>query len=1064
MEQVVVSGFEGDFVAFKAPSGTWGVNLDAFLVSLNAGFGFNQSPHKFTLQFVPTAFNGASGELPPIGIYTTYEVRPGACDVGFFLAGNVTHADYANSANGTTVRIEIQDRRLDVLDEVKITTEDLGGNVPSGVVSVAEVYRRTIGFLDASGNVSDSRVKEYRNITDLGATYQQIHEALIFSSGLGITNFDTDKIPSPAQIAQNLLGSTEPLRWKFTASPLSQVISTVCSDASYDWYWGMHDDKVKLVNRKVTFDVDEDSLAIQTLSPDSVDFRFGKDEVRSPSKVTLFGAHREGFLNSRLLSPLDGIDEPQENMIFSPGWTGVTVSFYDAFGIYREYKPTEKELQMALASIEHWSYYKKFQDTVYGDGSDAGVVAAQHPFFQSRMDPAMPLVEFYNNAASGLRQIANRIDQEHNWVLEWYARISNHANTHYGKTYVLEGFAFNANSGEFKILPAAWCNLENQRQNPTEPFGENYLVDNLYAAVTPFIQEDFKIRGHAVLPSSTVYGPEGFDPPASFTDWNEDAGASGDKTFEHYVPVTLKRVGQKIINPRSEGNAFEDFPEGTIIAQFPILIASGRTQDAILADLVTLHELGVLAANSGLQEIRDPTILVLAQSGISGVAMPVQIRERYGQVWPALWTSGTGSGTRDKLVIDDKFAPWQYFPIGQKPSVDVMSERVSGLIEAELIGVSESRFADISKVDWPFVGFDNYANQSLISGIYGRRDHGVTDITVTYQDGVAKTNYGIKSFFADFAKEAPLGERNAAVLDSIIHPIDFMELNNTSERGPSDIRPIGDGSPVPTTIPPEGIRKEIYAVEITSITNRGSADEPERYFSKTKSGTPKPGGIIDPLDQFDLICRDGFFNVGDHGLYIVEYKENNQRRRYYTQGTDLTTGGFVAEVTSKDVGARTVDITYRGFAITDMEVMNGSDVDAINAGEKGTIVTDGTQHAENDNNITGVRPERPAPEGVFFLPVNSGVSAAAAGSGLPVIIQTISNPGESGALATVQVAIPSGANNEPVGSGATTGNVQPLPHAAFAQSGDAGVFLDNGVGDQFIFIARQGFNSFGAGI
>lgn len=1058
-DDVIVSGSLSDFVAFRAPSGQWETDLDAFLTSFSATFGFNLTPHKFSLSFVPRDFNGASGQLPNIGTYTEYEIRPGGCNAGFCLAGNVTHADYENSTNGTAARIEIQDRRKEYLDQVKVTTEDLGLNIPSGVVSVAAHYRKTTGFKNASGVVIDSKVKEYRNIVEIGASYQQIYEALIqadLDDTIAIPISGT--IPHPSVVAANVRASTEPLRFKLLATPLSEAISAVLSDAGYDWYWGMKDDQVKVVNRKSEFIVTENSHPLQVLSPDSVNFKFGKDEVNLPGKVRILGAHQEGVLNSRLLSDIDGIEEPTgSDFTFVPAWTGINISFYDAFGVYRTYKPTETELQAALKSIEHWAYYKQEQVAVFGHDSDDGVVAAQHPTFQSRLDPNMPLAEFYNDPASGLRLIDNRNTDQRYWVLEWFARVSNHANNHYGRTYVLEGFSFNP-SGEFRVIDAAWCNLENQRQDPTELFGENYTIDNVYAPITPFVTQDFKVSAHAVMPSSTVYGPEGLSVPASFSNWNEDAAPSGTKTYEHFIPVTLKRVGQKVINPRDEDNAFEDFSEGSILAEFPIVMGSGTVINSVFADLTTLFELGRLRNTSGIQDIDDPARLIKAFDTISGIAVPVQVRERYGQKYPEIWTSGNASGTRDKVIVDDKFAPWNFFPIGKSTSLKVMSNRASGAMEAELIGVSESRFAEITKTDWPFIGFDGFANQSSVSGMYGTRDHGVTEINVNVNDGVPTTRYGIKSYFAEFGKEAPLGERNFGVLNSIIHPIDFAVLNFGGPGRPlPDARTIGPGDIGSFPIPPVGVRKEVYAVTITQVFNRGSTTEPERYFSVTKDGVPKPGGAVDPLDNKDLICRDGFFNVGDHGLYVVEYKSNGARRRYYTGGTDLTQGAAVVEVTAKDTGANSVNISYRGFNINSVKLIPGASIGSITVGESGSLQTDGTMRPDNDGEVSGLRPDTNAPSGVYYIPVTSGASTSAA---LPVIITAISSPGTSGAVATVQPIIPSGGAPHFVGSGATTGSVRPIPFAEFAQSGDIGVYTQNAGGDLFVFLNRQAFDTF----
>lgn len=1056
---ISASGLTNDFTAFKAPSGQWGVNLDASLVSMNASFGFNETSHRFNLQFVTEHYNGGSGNLPPIDTYTRFEITPNSCNQGFFIAGKIIHADYNNSIGGTSVSVEIEDRRKCILNEVKITTEDLGEDIPSGLVSIGAYYRNAIGFKDVSGLISDSRVKEYRNILELGATYEQIHSALIWASGQNQSNLDTNKIPSPITIAANLLGSTEPLRWKLTSSTMSTVMSTICSDSSYDWYWGMRDDEVKLVNRKVQFAVDENSLPIQVLSPDSVDFKFGSDRVQSPGQITVLGAHQEGFLNSRLLSPIDGITEPISDFTFTPAWGEINVSFYDAFGVYRTYKPSDLELQMSLMGIDWWTHYKKFQTTEYADSADEGSVAAQHPTFQSRLDPSMPVSDFFNNSVSGIRIVTSRYGDDHIWALEWFSRIANHANNHFGKTYKLEGFAFDESDGFFQPIDAAWCNLENQKSINQPLFEENYSIDTLYLPISPFVTQDFKVRAHAVMPSSTIYGSDGLNAPAAFSDWNEDAHPSGDLTYEHYVPVSIKRVGQKVINPRAEGNAFEDYPEGTIIAQFPILVASGKNQNAILTDLVTLHELGVLAASSGIEDIINPTTLVEPYQEISGIAIPVQIRKRYGQTYPAPWSSGQASGIRHEIILDDKFAPWNYFAKNTDTSVDIMSQRVSGFIEAKLIDVNESRFAELNKIDWPFVGFDEYATQSFISGVYGRREHGVSDISVSYTQGVPRTTYGIKSFFTDFVKDAPLGEKNFADLNNIIHPLDFQELLNNPIRPTPDFTNRGDGSRKPIGIPGQSIRKQTYAVTITQVFNRGSATEPERYFSITKDNVPKPGGAIDSLDDNDLICRDGFFNIGDAALYIVEYKTNGQRRRYYTNGTDLTQGGHLAEVSAVDSGAGTVNISYRGFNLNGLAPL-GKDTANIVVGEKGTIVTDGTMKPDNDGGIDSLRPDRTVPTGVFFQ-VTSGVQTSTSGAAIPVIVNIISDFATCSGQASVQPIIPSGTDNcSFVGSGVSTGNVRIIPIPEFAQSGDIGVFTENSAGDKFIFLNRQSFSSF----
>jgi hypothetical protein len=1029
---------------FLAPSSQWGVILDASLVQMQASFGFNLTPHNFSLTFIPTAFNGASGQLPTIGTATEMSIGPSG---QFYIKGRVSHSDYTNASNGTSISVQIQDDRKYILDQIKITSEDLGDTLPSGVVSVAKAYR------EINGLGTDAKVEEYRQIQDIGATYQQILEAIDKD-----TTFDVSGIlPSTAAIAANLDSfGTEPLRFKFTMSPLSQVISSVCSDSAYDWYWGMADNQVKLVNRKVAFAVDENSLAVQQLQPDSTNFKFGVDEVNSPDLVSLLGGHQEGFINSDLLSSIDGLNN-SDSLVFTKAWTDISISFYDAFGAYRTYLPTETELKTALKSIEHWTYYL-LGPAIFADPADSvATTAASHPDFQSRLDPDQPLAVQFNNPESGIRIISNRRDKDQNWILEWYSRVAQFANQHYGKTYKLEGYLFDETDGEYVILDAAWCNLENQKTG-SGVFDETYNISSTYFPISPFITDNLKVRAHAVMPGTTKYGPDGVGVPASFAEWNEDASG-----LQHYIPVDVRRVGQKVRNPRNPDNAFETFPEGTIIANFPVIVGTGLSENAVFGNLVTLLDMAARLATSGTQDELDPTTLIHVYEDISGIAVPVSARRRYGQVYPAAWQTGAGSGGKThSIVVDDKFAPWNYFPLGQDTSVDIMSQRASGFMNAKLNEIQEIRFAEMNKVGWPVITFDAYAGQAPTSGIYGIRDNGITSVGVSYSNGVPQTKYGIKSHFTEFGKDASLGERNFGDLNSIIHPIDYTSLD--LERPESRFAP----TPVtPVTFPfnflPDNLRKEVYAVTITNIDNRGSTSEPEQYFSLTKDNTSKPGGGKDPLDDEDLICRDGFLNIGDPALYIVEYDAVGARRRYYTGGTSLEDGAGIVEVVSKDYSVSNrfggtsgeVEIGYRGFTIPGVAVASGVPTGNVETGTNGTIMTDGSPKAAQGTS-TSLRPDVDAPGGVYFVPVPSG--GAGVGAAIPVLISGITGFGTSGATADVVGIIPSGLNGQYVGSGAFTSDVNIIPVPAYATSGDIGILAQNSdTGDQFVYISRFGF-------
>jgi hypothetical protein len=151
------------------PPGTPGSNLCAFLSSVNATFGFGLETHRFQTEWIPcgtTEFHGASGQLPDIG-------RPLEVFVGdFLMRGTVTHSDYTSSVGGTVMNVTFEDTRR-TLRRVKIHTEDLGEDAPSGIVSIARAYRINNGLSDVNGDPSDPLIREYERILRFGGTYPQ---------------------------------------------------------------------------------------------------------------------------------------------------------------------------------------------------------------------------------------------------------------------------------------------------------------------------------------------------------------------------------------------------------------------------------------------------------------------------------------------------------------------------------------------------------------------------------------------------------------------------------------------------------------------------------------------------------------------------------------------------------------------------------------------------------------------------------------------------------------------------------------------------------------------------
>lgn len=1117
---IVVSGVGVPLNGIAWPSGQFadnepGSQLCAFLVSLNATFGFNLTAHSFQTEWVPCgdpyAFHGASGQLPEIG-------HPLELFVGdFFFRGKVTHSDYTTSAGGTIVSVTVEDDRR-TLRKVKIHTEDLGEDAPSGVVSVARGYRKIFRLEDINGNPIDSNVKEYRRILQFGGTYSQILTAIDLHFNEGKCAFSSSDLPTVEEIEQNIGGTVESIRFQFNLSPLDETLSRILLDTGYDWYWNMDAQRVALINKKVVFDLQENDildLVSQFGSASGLNetkqMGFGQDVVPDPTRFRVLGGHQEGFINSNILSPIDGLDTSslddisdissnQSSVVFVPAWSNLSVGFYDADGYYRTYIPQEKELQLALTGIEQWTYYKIYQTDLstddppgFGLPTDDGNVAAQHPDFQSRLDPLMPLAGLATGASeSGLRIISNRRDADQNWVLNFYARIRDHAARHYGRSYVLEGLLFDSASGLYQVVDAAWANVENQIEgyplssSGTVTYGggsglfvEDYEINRLLGPISPFVSDDFRVSAYCRLPADTVYGPQGDDNPASFGNWTEDAppfNPTGDGS--HYIPVQLTIVGNRVINPHSdELYSFEDYPEGTIWCQLPINAgpASGLVSDNIISSLSTLVTTNTKLGGSGLVDIINPATVLNVYSALSGVAIPVQARSRYGQTYPSQWYLGDLHYERDEDVqLDDQFVPWAFSPEGNETSLQVMTSRAVRRAEGKIVPRSSSRYADFNQVGLPLLSFDAFAIQGIgPSGLYGEISHGVSEVNITFGTEGFLTRYKIQSYYPKFGREAPLGERVRAILNGILNPIDFTDLSLLDPNPGPPTSPTLPGDPF---TPPVFFDDEKRAVRVTiievnnvfTLSSTPGEEGDERYRGIDQhlySKPPTAGGSINLDFVQGAICIDGFLNIGDQALYHTDEFEipgGNTVLRYFTQGRAFGNGTIVTvqQTNAEDptkydvtiVDPTALDTIGEERAIFGLEVLNGS----VQIGDRTTLA------------VQGNAPVSPgASDGTIFI---NGTTQAGAGV-TPVEIIAVINPGQGVARALCKELGLNADGTFSIASGQLYPNCVPIPFPELAASGDRGFLTtpsttpSGGFGQvgpvNFVEIVRPGLRRFG---
>lgn len=1116
---IVVSGVGVPLNGIAWPSGQFndnepGSQLCAFLSSVNATFGFNLTPHGFQTEWVPCgdpcAFHGASGQLPDIG-------HPLELFVGdFFFRGRVTHADYTTSAGGTIVSVTVEDDRRE-LRRVKVHTEDLGEDAPSGVVSVARAYRVLNGFdVPGPGTPNDPNIKEYRRILQFGGTYSQILSAIDLHFSEGSCSIPVTDLPTVEQLEKNIGGTIEAIRFQFNLSTLDEALTRVFQDTGYDWYWNMDAQRVNLINKKAVFDISETDildLVSQFGSASGLNetkqMGFGQDVVPDPTRFRVLGGHQEGFINSHILSPIDGLDTVsldgivsssgvQEDVVFQPAWPNLTIGFYDADGIYRSYTPQEKELQLALAGIEQWTYFKIYQTASPGDDPpgyglppDDGSIAAQHPDFQSRLDPVMPLAGLATGAAeSGLRVINNRRDESQNWVLSFYNRIRDHASRHYGRSYVLEGLLFDTANGLYKLIDAAWANVENQvegyslstsgvNNGGSGVFVEDYEINRDLGPISPFLTDDFRVSSYCRLPASTVYGPQGDDNPAGFGNWTEDAPPfNPDGDGSHYIPVELSIVGNRVINPRNNVDlyAFEEYPEGTLWCQLPVNAgpSGGLVADTVINSLATLINTKTKLTGSGLLDLINPAIVLNVYDALSGVAIPVQARSRYGQTYPSQWVLGDLHYERDEDVqLDDQFVPWAFSPRGSQTSLQVMTDRAIRRAEGKIVPRSSSRYADFNQVGLPLLSFDAFAQQNIgPSGLYGEISHGVSEINITFGTEGFLTRYKIQSYYPKFGREAPLGERVRAILNGILNPIDFSDLAllNPNPGGPTNPQ-----LPDDPFIPPVFFDREERAVRVTitevnnlfTLSSTPGTEEDERYRGVDQNQYEKPPSLSSSNPDFSdgAICIDGFLNVGDEAMYHTDDFElpgGNTVLRYFTQGRPFGNGTIVtvAQVNSLDsskydvtiVDPTTLATLGEERAILGVEVLNGS----VQINDRTTLA------AQGDAPISPG-----ASDGTIFI---NGTTAAGAGV-TPVEIISVSNAATDQALVTCKTLGVGADGTYSIASGELFFNVVPIPFRELAASGDRGFLASvtstpsGGFGKtapvNFVEIVRPAYRRFG---
>jgi hypothetical protein len=611
---------------------------------------------------------------------------------------------------------------------------------------------------------------------------------------------------------------------------------------------------------------------------------------------------------------------------------------------------------------------------------------------------------------------------------------------------------FDTANGLYRLIDSAFANVDNQVQGfalsasgtlaSSGVFVEDYEINRDLGPISPFVANDFRVRSHVVLPADTVYGPQGDDTPAAFGDWTEDAPPfNPNGSGEHYVPIALTIVGQRVINPRDDNlYGFEAFPEGTLFAQLAINAgpSGGLIQDPTINSLSTLFSTQQKLTGSGLQDIIDPAIVLNTYECLSGVAIPVEARIRYFQEYPTQIVLGDFHFERDEDVqLDDQFVPWAFSPEGNQTSLQVMTDRAIRRAQGKIVNQSSSRYADFEQVGLPLLSFDAFADQGIgPSGLFGEISHGVSELNISFGTEGFVTRYKIQSYFPKFGKEAPLGERVRAQLNGIINPIDFTDLALLNPAPVASEPFAANGDPF---VPPIFFDSEESAVRVTinevnnvfTLASVPGTEEAERYRGIDQNQYNKPstnGGSSNPDFAEGAICIDGFLNIGDEAMYHADDFElpgGNIIQRYFTQGRPFANGLIVQVERNSVVDSNNFDVTIvdptavaNGVdrAIFNLEVLNGT----VMLGDKTTLAPQGDA-------VVAPGPSN----GTIFL---NGTTQAVAGV-MPVEIVSVGQPGTEQAIANCQQL---DADGNVIISGMLFQSVIPIPFRELAASGDRG--------------------------
>jgi hypothetical protein len=781
-----------------------------WISSINANFGFNNTPHTVELELVSKERITVTEDL----INNDCSIKIGE----LYFAGKIAHIDSSVGNNGYITRMRCEDDRVRSLNKYLIHTEPLLDSNIDKLIVVPQI-------LDTAGTLYKVNSPLYL-MANYGATYGEIYTAI---SSLGIV-----ALPPPGAIT-NKLGNQEAYRWSFNLTPLFDALLQIFDDAGYDLYY--YNNEIKLIDRSKSIEVDSTFFDAKY----KIEYRTGYDNTLRPASYFILGAKKEGGVGT-----VSGVAQYQNTVnlgasVLEAAWLDITVSYHDSEGRLQTYYPTDDELTMALKSIEHWVYFKRKELEAAGDRISEG-------WMESRLDPdAFGLegsllesaISFGGGRDDVYRVIHNRRSEKFNWVCAWYEAVARHARTYYGKLYSCRpGDNF---LRKCELVEDAWVhdNIDNE------------VVPDAYS---PFYK-DGRISAFAKFPRNDVkgFGPDGTATPLAFTEWNEDANFI-------YMPITTT-----IHSPTSEKDTlFPGITETRLFVTLPEIIVADIEPHPLLNNLSTMgfvnqYDLSNLATSGSVEDrfqlylssrdMNDPRLTMVPLSGIANFFIPVRYNIRYGD------DGGTLAGTTSGLYgaeIDEKYAPWaRQNPANPEADMLIKAQKVVGsdtvddFIEATVVGLPESNF------------FANFSNEDYAP------IHPFTAINVTVGNNGLTTRYSAKSQILELVRANAIEySRFQSRLSRIQHWANFSKLSsdfniniNLSRGGLLFVNRPKAGKTITATIESRKPEEEVIEVE-------------QRNFVKTVEIVDvKQALVADPNGGESSILMEFYAGQDDKGSY-----------------------------------------------------------------------------------------------------------------------------------------------------------------------------------------------------